>query len=79
VKEGTKQKIFLRCQGLRSIVSNGSRFRSGRDWHWDWDWDWDWDWGTLFTVDLVITYRWHHPLNHDLPVMFSSVSLFSLD
>ncbi|KAH7158913.1 hypothetical protein DER46DRAFT_374789 [Fusarium sp. MPI-SDFR-AT-0072] len=60
------------CVG--SIVSNGSRFRSGRDWHWDWDWNWR----TLFTVDLVITYRWHHPLNHDHLVLFCSVSLFYL-
>lgn len=26
--------------------------------------------------DLVITYRWHHPLNHDLPVLFCSALLY---
>lgn len=27
-------------------------------------------------LDLVITYRWHHPLNHDLPVLFCSALLY---
>lgn len=55
---------------------DGSRFRSGRDWHWDWRL------GFVYSgVDLVLTYRWHHPLNHESPcsVLLCLIVLSRLD